>query len=393
MKTIFISIVIPAYKEAERIGTTLVSLDAYFKTKKYTYEIIVVNDGSPDNLVEVVESYATTIKNLKIVNNTINRGKGYAVKCGMIEARGKYRLFMDADNSVSISNLDRFLLEVAKGSEVVIGSIEIGNEKKDEHNGFWRKFLSKVSKLPVRMLATPDIYDTQRGFKLFTSRAAEIIFPKQTVNRFAFDIELLVIAIANKLAIKELPVAFDNPTGSTVGMSAYTKSLGDLVRIIVRKVTGVYGGQTNMSLPRPTAGRIMVSTMVGIFVLGTILMISFVIKTGMNIQERSVSIVDELPLTIEPPLSAAELHASTLANAPSWIYARKPMTQNETGQLVLFSFLLILLGSDVVAGKFTPRLYALLKKSFFKKTPIPATPSYVRGSRNISRKLVPNVVS
>jgi dolichyl-phosphate beta-glucosyltransferase len=247
MKNIFLSIVIPAYKEAERIGTTLSRLKDYFKDKDYEYEIIVVNDGSPDDLVPVVEGYMPSMQQLRLIDNQKNAGKGYAVKCGMLQAKGQYRLFMDADNSVDISHLDAFIAQAHHGYEIVIGSIKVGLAKATEQNGLHRRILSTLSKMPVRLLATPGIHDTQRGFKLFTERAARTIFARQTINRFGFDIELLVIAQINGLSIKELPVVWNNPTGSTVGLFAYVDTLKELGVIVGKKIMGAYARERRRS--------------------------------------------------------------------------------------------------------------------------------------------------
>lgn len=238
----YLSIIIPAYKESRRIGVTLLSLQEYFKNKDYGYEIIVVNDGSPDETAEVVQSYIPEIKGLRLIDNKKNKGKGHAVKCGMLESRGYYRLFMDADNSVSIDHLEYFLSHVKKGFDVVIGSIALEEADVTEHNGWHRRFFGSISKFVIRNLATPGIYDTQRGFKLFTAYAADIIFPKQTIERFGFDIELLVIARTNGLQTKELPVVWDNPDGSTVTGSDYFKTFVELFYILSNKILGNYKG-------------------------------------------------------------------------------------------------------------------------------------------------------
>lgn len=239
MNDIFLSVIIPAYKEANRIGTTLLSVDNYLRDKAYNYEIIVVNDGSPDDTSSVVTRYLPIVKNLKLIDNEVNQGKGYAVNCGMLEARGEYRLFMDADNSVDIQTIEDFLPYIEKGNDVVIGSIAISN-KVVEHNGWHRRFFGSISKFVIRNLVTPGIYDTQRGFKLFTKKSAEIIFPKQTIERFGFDIELITIARANNLIVKELPVVWDNPAGSTVTLGSYISTLGDLAKIISNRILGRY---------------------------------------------------------------------------------------------------------------------------------------------------------
>jgi dolichyl-phosphate beta-glucosyltransferase len=240
MESVYLSVVIPAYKEAKRIGSTLRSLEKYFADKDYSYEIIVVNDGSPDSTAAVVTNYMPKVKNLRLVDNAENCGKGYAVKCGMYEARGKYRLFMDADNSVKIKTVEAFLKEIKAGNDVVIGSISLPGSTVEEGSGWHRRFLGSLSKGLVRSLAAPGIYDTQRGFKLFTAQAAETIFPKQRIFGFGFDIELIVIANENNLRVKEVPVKWNNPAGSTVRLVHYATTLVELALIVLRKMKGSY---------------------------------------------------------------------------------------------------------------------------------------------------------
>ena len=174
MNNIYLSVVIPAYNEEKRIGATLADLKRYFSDKGYAYEVIVVSDGSTDGTAEAVSRFAKGFPALKLIDNKENRGKGYAVRCGMLEARGQYRLFMDADNSVTIDTVEPFIEEARKsGCDVTIGSIAFSAEAKVvEHNGWHRRVFGSVSKLLVRAVATPGIYDTQRGFKLFTGRSA-----------------------------------------------------------------------------------------------------------------------------------------------------------------------------------------------------------------------------
>lgn len=240
MSTVHLSVVIPAYKEENRIQATLLGLKEYFDDKDYTYEIIVVNDGSPDNTVDVVESCIPYVKNLRIIDNKENVGKGYAVLSGMREAKGEYRLFMDADHSTHISTIEAFFHEIeVHNYDVVIGSIALGSTV-IEHNGWHRRFFGSLSKLLIRKIATPGIYDTQRGFKLFTKRAANAIFRKQSVLGFGFDIELIAIAQANSFSVKELPVDWDNPAGSTVTLGSYFQTLLDLTYISMKKFFGFY---------------------------------------------------------------------------------------------------------------------------------------------------------
>jgi|GEM_PF-126910 len=240
MNKIYLSIIIPAYNEALRIGTTLVSIEKYLCTRHYSYEVIVVDDGSSDETSLVVRSLKNRMANLKLITFPRNQGKGCAVQAGMKEARGEYRLFMDADNSVTIDNLDRFLGWQSAGFDVVIGSIETSGASVKEHNQSYRRILGSLSKIIIRLLAVPGIRDSQRGFKLFSKRAAELIFRNQTIKRFGFDIELLVLARLHRFPIKEVPVQWINPKGSTVTPLSYITTFRELIRIKLNVLSGVY---------------------------------------------------------------------------------------------------------------------------------------------------------
>lgn len=239
MSNLHLSVIIPAYNESTRIEKTISSLEAYFANKTYAYEIIVVDDGSKDNTAEVARIAGTRLP-LRVIQNDRNRGKGYSVKNGMHNARGDYRLFMDADNSVDILHLDEFMPQIEAGYDVVIGSIAMDEAKITEGAGKHRRLLGSFAKYLIRFLSVPGIRDTQRGFKLFSSEAADLIFPLQTIDRFGFDIEILVIAWINGLKIRELPVTWDNPGGSTVTLSSYVYTLKELVHISFNRLFGAY---------------------------------------------------------------------------------------------------------------------------------------------------------
>ncbi len=241
---IHLSIIIPAYDEEKRIKDTIMDVSGYLKKQDYASEIIVVNDGSKDRTSEIVNGLTDTVDGL-ILENKENGGKGSAVKQGMLKAKGQYRLFMDADNAISITHLDGFWPHIKKNGnhDLVIGSIELeGSRKEEKYVGFskiYRNVFGKLSKYLVRVLAVWEIYDTQRAFKLFTAEAVEKIFPRQTIMHWGFDIEILVIAKKQGYKIKELPVEWVNPPGK-VTFAAYIKTLRELFQIKWNSLVGKY---------------------------------------------------------------------------------------------------------------------------------------------------------
>ncbi|MDP3052158.1 MAG: glycosyltransferase family 2 protein [bacterium] len=240
---VYLSVIIPAYNEEQRIADTVTDISRYLSKQNCAFEIIVVNDGSKDKTAEKVKETQATIYNLKLIDNEKNKGKGGATKDGMLAAQGQYRLYLDADNAITIDHLDKFWPYIKEGCDIVIGSIELpGSVKKEEYVGFgkiYRNVLGKLSKYLIRVMAIWEIHDTQRAFKLFTKEAAEKIFPKQTIMRWGFDIELLVIAKGMGYKIKELPVKWDNPQGR-VTFLAYFSTLKELLQIKLNKWRGKY---------------------------------------------------------------------------------------------------------------------------------------------------------
>ena len=141
-----LSVIIPAYNEEKRIKATLLDIDKYLKKQTYSYEIIVVSDGSTDNTVSLVKGLKPQVLNLRIIDNKKNHGKGYVVRQGMLEAGGDYRLFMDADNSTTIHHLDKFWPYIKQSYDIVIGSIEIKGAEIKEEAAWYRRILGKYSK-------------------------------------------------------------------------------------------------------------------------------------------------------------------------------------------------------------------------------------------------------
>ncbi len=248
MSKIFLSIIIPAYNEAERLPLTLVDIDKRLSCVKYSYEILVVNDGSTDNTAEIVKKMAPAIKNLKLIDNRVNQGKGGVVKQGMLLAKGEYRLFTDADNSVSIDQFEKMIpymtlddKSVIGGYDVVIGSRAVRGSRLEPPQPFYKQLLGKLSNIIIQIVNVPGIWDTQCGFKVFSEKAAEKIFSASKINGWGFDIEALALARHFGYRTKEIPVRWVNDARSHVKFSAYLKTFVENVKIRWWIITDAYG--------------------------------------------------------------------------------------------------------------------------------------------------------
>lgn len=241
-----VSVIIPAYKEGERIGRTLLEIDKYFKTKTFGYEILVIVDGAADNTADVARNYAQQVSNLRVIGNPENHGKGYVVRQGLLESVGSYRLFMDADGSTSISHLDTFLPQFEQeGYDVVIGSRDIQGANVEVHQPFYREFFGNLGNVAIRsILGLWGYPDTQCGFKMLSDEAAREVASRMVVDRFGFDFELIALAKKLGFKIKQMPVRWlDEAEGSTVkltGPNGYIQVLIDLFKTRLRLSTGRY---------------------------------------------------------------------------------------------------------------------------------------------------------
>ncbi len=242
MQEIKLSVIVPAYNEEGRLQKTLAEIDKYLRKQSYSYEILVVNDGSKDRTAEVAKNLMSEIKNLKATGYEKNQGKGYAVRFGMLEARGEYRLFTDADNSTSIDQVERMWPEFEAGYDIVIGSRDIKGAKLSVAQSWIRMRIGDVFNLLVQITCGLwGIWDTQCGFKGFTKKATEDIFPKCRINRFAFDPEILVIAKKMGYKIKEVPVTWVNDPESKVNIKSMIKMGVDLIKIRLNLIKNLYG--------------------------------------------------------------------------------------------------------------------------------------------------------
>jgi len=247
MAEIRLSVIVPAYNEERRLPKTLRAIDEYLKKQDYSYEILVVSDGSQDRTVEVAQELTQKIQNLRVIVQKENHGKGYAVRKGMLTAKGEWRVFMDADNATTIDHVEKLWPEFKKGHEVVIGSRDIKGAEIAVRQAWWRQRLGDVFNLIVQVLSGLwGIWDTQCGFKGFSANAAQKIFSRCVIDRWAFDVEVLVIAKKFGFSIKEIPVRWVNDKESKVTFSGMVKMLLEVLQIAVNNIVGKYGASRIM---------------------------------------------------------------------------------------------------------------------------------------------------
>lgn len=213
MSDIYLSLVIPAYNEELRIGATLTDSLAYFDAQPYDAEIIVVDDGSSDRTVEVVREGFPTVK---LVSYPDNRGKGYAVKEGMLSAVGRYRLFYDADSSTPISELEKVWPLVEKGADIVIGSRAMPESDLAIRQPWYRQNMGRSYNLLLRLLGLTTFSDTQCGFKVMNAASTEAVIPLITRDGYGMDCEMLCIAKHFGYTIGQVPVRWLNSEDSRV---------------------------------------------------------------------------------------------------------------------------------------------------------------------------------
>ena len=217
---ILLSVVIPAYNEEKRLPTALEPTIEFLKQQSYSSEIIIVSDGSTDKTVLIAKKYIEKYNNLNIIEYTPNKGKGYAVKTGMKNAKGDFSLFMDADYAVPIEYVNTFLSMINHEYDIVIGSRGLRQSQIESHQPFFREFVAKTFGLIQRIILNLPILDTQCGFKLFKKSAAEKLFPMTTFDCAYFDAELLYIAYHLKMHIGEIGVRWkhDGETRLPIGV-------------------------------------------------------------------------------------------------------------------------------------------------------------------------------
>ena len=210
------SIVIPAYNEASRIGSTLDRILNYVISQRWDAEVIVVNDGSRDRTADLVREYARRYPFLRLLENPGNRGKGYSVRNGMLNAAGDLLLFSDADLSSPIEEAPKLFHAIEEGADVAIGSRWLKPDTQTKRQSPLRQFYGRAFNVALRVLLGLREKDTQCGFKAFTRVAAQRILPQQQIERWGFDPEILYLARRHGFRVTEVPVAWAHVEGTRI---------------------------------------------------------------------------------------------------------------------------------------------------------------------------------
>lgn len=237
-----VSIVIPAYNEEKRLSPGLERVIAYLGKKSFSFsEILVVDDGSTDGTAKLVEAWTCRAPSVRLIRNPGNRGKGYAVRHGVEQARGEWILSTDADLSAPIEELDKLWAAAsARGAQVAIGSRALDRSLVGVHQPALREAAGRFFNLVMRCVMRLPFRDTQCGFKLFEARAAKEIFRRQQIDGFGFDVEDLFIARKLGYRAVEVPVHWDNVEGTKVSAFRGLDAFFDLVRVRWYQFQGRY---------------------------------------------------------------------------------------------------------------------------------------------------------
>lgn len=245
MEDITLSVIIPAYKEKKRIGKNLLEIKEFMKERNFSYEVLIVVDGSPDDTAEIARSYADRIDNLRVLENPQNHGKGAVVRQGLLLAQGKYHVFLDADGSTSISHVDAAMKLIEEGAGLVVGSRDIEGAHIQVHQERRREIMGTMGNWLIRIvLGLWEFPDTQCGFKMLTKETSHAVASRMVVDRFGFDFELIVLAKQLGFKIVQMPVTWLNEENSTVGglmgPNGFLRVVVDLFLTRWRLWTGAY---------------------------------------------------------------------------------------------------------------------------------------------------------
>jgi len=237
-----ISIIIPAYNEEKRLPIALRQVIHYLRRGGWPFaEILVVDDGSTDATVWVAEQIQADYKDLRVLRNPGNRGKGYAVRHGMLQCRGEWALFTDADLSAPIEELETLWDAIQRdGAQVAVGSRALDRRLIGVHQSWFRENGGRVFNLVMRLITGLPFHDTQCGFKLFEARAAREIFRRQLLDGFGFDVEVLFIGRRLGYREIEVPVRWSDVAGTKVSTWRGLAAFLDPLRVRWYQITGRY---------------------------------------------------------------------------------------------------------------------------------------------------------
>ena len=235
------SFIIPAYNESARLGSTLESVLNHIAAQRWDAEVLVVNDGSRDSTADLVRTWARTHPELQLIENPGNRGKGYSVRNGMLNAKGDVLVFSDADLSSPIEEAVKLFAAIEAGADIAIGSRWLRPDTQTHRQSLLRQFYGRLFNLALRILLGLNFKDTQCGFKAFTRDAAQAIFPQQKIERWGFDPELLYLARRAGLKVQEVPVAWAHVEGTRLNpLRDGIRMFGEVLKIRWYAITGKY---------------------------------------------------------------------------------------------------------------------------------------------------------
>lgn len=226
-----LSVIIPAYNEAQRIGPTLQRVHAFLAARPARFEILVVDDGSTDDTVALVSALADALPGLRVLCSPANRGKGHAVRQGMLAATGRIRVFADADGSTPIDELNALLPALAAGADIAIGSRYLPGSRVTRPQPWQRRVWSRLVNRVVQRVLLPGVVDTHCGFKAFTAAAATRTFAACTVDGWSFDLEVLACARAYGFRIREVPVRWEDDVRSKARIRQLPREFRHVYRI------------------------------------------------------------------------------------------------------------------------------------------------------------------
>ena len=238
------SIIIPAYNEGARLGAALDSVLSHVAEFNWDAEVIVVDDGSRDNTAELVRSHAQLNPRLRLLENPGNRGKGYSVRNGMLNARGEVLLFSDADLSAPIEQASKLFAAIESGADLAIGSRWLQPETQTHRQSLLRQFYGRSFNLLLQILLGLKFKDTQCGFKAFSRAAAQKLFSIQTIDGWGFDAELLYLACKLRLRVDEVPVLWSDVAGTRIHpLRDGIRMIGEILVIRRNALAGKYPTQ------------------------------------------------------------------------------------------------------------------------------------------------------